>query len=322
MTSWTPLDPSIVVSPPADLLRAPRRRGPTLGQPDSPQSPDRSDEALEAVKNQTAAGRRRSAGEFIAKLEDAELKALSTQAKVALLDSLVPYPRQKQALEGMRRMYAVMEMEPGFIAHERQNLIDLSTALKADPRVMDARKDWARMSVDEKQAVLQIVLEKHSAVLGIDAPKLTTIRQSPRMGGILNAYYNPKNRMIAMNTHGQASFGNFLEAVNTLVHENSHHYQNMLTLQLKDGSLTEADPRYWQARIFRANFEPGGYLEPSGSMASYHAYRNQPVEMHAFAAGNAVAQLLIRPPLPKLGLTDAPPQPRLPAIAPRRPRIG
>ena len=322
MTSWTPLDPGIVIPPPVDLLRPRRGKAPDLSGPANDQTGDRSDEALQAIAGQTAAGRRRSAGEFIAKLDDAELKALSTEAKVALLDSLVPYPRQRPAMEGLRRMYAVMELEPAFITQERQNLIDLANALKADQRIMDARRGWSRMNNTEKQEILQMVLDKHSAVLGVPSPKLTAFRQSPRFGGIMNAYYNPKTQTIAMNTHGQASFGNFLDAVNTLVHENSHHYQHLLTLQLKDGSLTESDPRYWQARIFRANFEPGGYLEPQGSMGSYNAYRGQPVEMHAFAAGNAIAQLLVRPPQPHLSLEDAPQQPRLRALTPRWPRIG
>src|SRR5207247_1032005 len=83
----------------------------------------------------------------------------------------------------------------------------------------------------------------------------------------------------------------FQEALDTAIHETSHAYQHVLIDQLKEvdaGTRTPPPPRDWemdQARLFQLNndaYEDGGDND---------AYKNEPLEKHAWLAGNTAALL-------------------------------
>lgn len=72
-------------------------------------------------------------------------------------------------------------------------------------------------------------------------------------------------------------------------HEFNHRRQRRLVAQLDNGELEKATAKYYQARLFRANFSDlgGGYLSPMSApnkivrIAGLRDYMEQPVEQHA-----------------------------------------
>jgi hypothetical protein len=71
---------------------------------------------------------------------------------------------------------------------------------------------------------------------------------------------------------------------NTVIHENTHNYQMWLAAQLTPEQMI--DPRHLQATLFALNRY--GYLKPS---VGEDVYKRQPVERHAFLAGDEVMGL-------------------------------
>ncbi len=49
--------------------------------------------------------------------------------------------------------------------------------------------------------------------------------------------------------------GALIKHIDTLLHEGFHHYQHELISSLGDGTLSKADPRYFQAYIWAINWE-------------------------------------------------------------------
>ena len=92
----------------------------------------------------------------------------------------------------------------------------------------------------------------------------------------------------------------FDETINTVVHETTHAYQTHLSSTIDTMPLD--DPRYLQAQMFK--FNAMGYCSPPDPLPTnpteqqttdrerlYKAYRNQPMERHAWQAGNEAGRL-------------------------------
>jgi hypothetical protein len=92
----------------------------------------------------------------------------------------------------------------------------------------------------------------------------------------------------------------FDETLNTVVHETTHAYQKHLTDTID--SIPLDDPRYVQTQLFK--FNNRGYANPPDKLGRgatseqqeeyerlYKAYKNQPVERHAWQAGNEAGRL-------------------------------
>ncbi|MGD9638038.1 MAG: hypothetical protein AB7U85_03145 [Alphaproteobacteria bacterium] len=86
-------------------------------------------------------------------------------------------------------------------------------------------------------------------------------------------------------------FPDWSMAMFVMIHENQHRLQHLQVEKLKEGKITENTAEYFQAKIFKSNFE-GGYLSPLGKQGSLlekmvvtGEYVKQPVETNANEAG-------------------------------------
>lgn len=106
-------------------------------------------------------------------------------------------------------------------------------------------------------------------------------------------------------------FRDFKEVVDTIVHENSHAFQEMLIKKLKaeapfkkvDSQTLLADPRLGlQAQLFRENdksYIDSDSLERDDSAhedLAWRAYRHEPLEEHAWGVGGKLSKALLVPP--------------------------
>jgi hypothetical protein len=87
---------------------------------------------------------------------------------------------------------------------------------------------------------------------------------------------------------------NFGEILDTVIHENTHAYQNKLIKDLNDGTLKEGDPEYEQALLFRENEQ--GYVDnDNNNPLQAQAYQHEPLEIHAMTMGPLVRDGLLGP---------------------------
>jgi hypothetical protein len=82
--------------------------------------------------------------------------------------------------------------------------------------------------------------------------------------------------------------------LDTVIHENTHAYQNKLIKDIDNGTLKEGDPDYNQALLFHENDK--GYVNNSNTSAlERQAYKNEPLEIHAMTMGPMVRDGLLGP---------------------------
>ena len=157
----------------------------------------------------------------------------------------------------------------------------LIQALQADEAVTRALASWKQMPQDLKLKLGERISAVQAAVYGFRAVPLR-VEPGPYRGG-----FHPANG--GEITIGPKSLVSAAEFLNTVVHEQTHAMQWEKGLAASRRQLDAADPYAAVATRWHDNFFD--YAPPS---AGYRAYREQPVEAHAFATGDAVAAAVMR----------------------------
>jgi hypothetical protein len=98
---------------------------------------------------------------------------------------------------------------------------------------------------------------------------------------------------ITLSALPEAGFGNLSAILDTVIHENTHAYQNMLIEQFRAGTLLPTDPQYKQAMLFVENDE--GYVGNNADPDQALAYQREPLELHAMTMGPLVRDGLLGP---------------------------
>jgi hypothetical protein len=208
---------------------------------------------------------------------------------VALLDAL---RGQKEKLtdkqrELQRKIYASMEMDAEFLAQDDKRRADLTKAISEDKELMAAKDKWATMDVAKRIALLQKTLKTECAIYGMPVPTVQVFEEP--MPGDLGSF-NSGTNVIRINVHPTATFNDFHDTIDTIVHENAHNYQGYLVTRLNEGLLNPGDPEYKQALMFASNSVAQSYVNGDEDHA---IYKKQPLEDHAWKTGDGVKYALI-----------------------------
>ncbi len=241
----------------------------------------------------------------IAGADEAVLARLTADEKLALLDALrkQPVPPYDKNAPGnakraaMCKVYGAISLDEGFVAADgakRKEMIEALAAKKEEFKA--ARENWATLSNDQKEAIMQMAVEEQCKTFGFAAPvtkmvikDFSTAPATEKLDENDNGHYNPHDDVIRINT-GQPVYHDFELALDLIFHENSHNYQFKLIKQLDAGALT-TDPPLTQAKLFKATWNDGrGYV---GGEENYKVYQKQPLEEHAWSAGPQSAQMLM-----------------------------
>jgi hypothetical protein len=121
----------------------------------------------------------------------------------------------------------------------------------------------------QKLQMLQFISDQYNDHIG--APRMT-VKLFKGENPDLRGFYRPFGSTIYVNENSPAFANDFAGLVKVIVHENTHNAQANPNVY--------SDPRL--SRIYRANFRAYRNAEQHGRMA----YRWQPVEIGAFAAGD------------------------------------
>lgn len=126
----------------------------------------------------------------------------------------------------------------------------------------------------EKLKMLQFISNAYNDHIGAPRTTVKLYEGEPNEQG----FYKPGGSTIHINKDSQAFSSDFAALINTIAHENTHN--------LQDNPNIYSNPIL--SRIYRANFR--AYQNAQGH--GYEAYRFQPVEAGAFAAGNTAEQMV------------------------------
>lgn len=266
----------------------------------------------ERLTNQKKDGTKK-ADEALGKVNQGDLENLSAEERIDLLSKLrlaIPDDENEQDqkeqelkpyFDAMATLYKAMPLQPEFANTQKTKRKDVLDALTNDPEVVKAHENWAAWSQDEdgkkkKLDALKHILTVQSQLMGFKSvPEILPETMDKFVfedenGGKFEQFdqgnFSSKDRAIRVNDHPESTFStNFYKSLITMLHENTHSYQNQLIDELKAGTLTEASNKeyYQQALLFLLN-EDVGYLPPGD------AYEEQPVERHAHEAEDEASE--------------------------------
>jgi hypothetical protein len=213
------------------------------------------------------------------KMTDAELAKLTSADQVALLRDIEGNGKPTGAARDAQiKIFKNMKLDPGFKKREAARAEKVADAIKDNAEVKASAKDWAGTSKDQKTKALTALMEAQCKQLGIPTPPLETYDKAPgKDGTVEDGNYDPSDGKMHFNINAGAN-KTFNDAMDTIVHETSHAYQQDLVKKLKDGKIKPGDDDYAQAQMFDANDAAQDYIQPDEDMAAYVA---QPEENHA-----------------------------------------
>jgi hypothetical protein len=235
----------------------------------------------EAQRKQAAAAR------SIRERDGRELAGLPLSVKCDLLRDLVSGHDRAIADEALTLLYPLLDLDPDFAAADAVRRRQAGETLRGHLR--SEVRHWARCDDSARLALLNRALSIHCSVLGMAGREPTLVpvylEDEHLDGEWLDSCgnFDPVTGVITLNP--RSSLWNDIDQIfNTVIHENTHNYQMWLAAQLTPEQMI--DPRHLQATLFALNRY--GYLKPS---AGEHVYKRQPVERHAFLAGDEVMGL-------------------------------
>ena len=240
------------------------------------------------------------ASDFIDQLEDWELRTLPAAEQVKLLNKSretwatppVDEAERNKRRRLQRKIYQNMDMDEQFLEHEAERRRELVDSVKNDKDFRSARETWTdqTMTWEARKKVLQKLADQQCKAFGFGPPPvIKLVDLGGNEYGVTNGYFDPATKAIVLNTNRYSSANDFQKALDLIVHENSHYYQDQLCTGLVDPKTT--DPRIkTQVELFKANDAPGGYVTSS---EEHKVYQVQPLEIHAHFAGPETASSIV-----------------------------
>jgi hypothetical protein len=209
---------------------------------------------------------------------DDDIKKMSASDKVALLKDIEAAGKPAgDVRKAQIKIFKNMELDPDFKKREAARADKVADEVKDDADVKAGAKDWAHTPKDQKVKALKRIMTAQCKQLGIPVPPFVTYDQPKKGNSIEDGKYDPSDGKMHYNTNADAN-QTFADAVDTVVHETSHAYQDYLVKQLKANKLKAGDPDFAQAEMFAVNDDGKDYIQPSEDRDAYVA---QPEENHA-----------------------------------------
>ena len=241
---------------------------------------------------------------FIDQTSDWELACLPSEHQVALLqrhrESWSTQPSgskeqvrliQKHRRATQRKIYKNMHMDEDFLEHDREKRALIVAELKNDRALKAARTNWDTMDWDDKKEILQKVANAECRAFNFDpVPVITLADLGGSKRSVTNGYFDPNTKSIVINVNPASSANDFERAVDLIIHENAHYYQDQLCEGLIDP--TTRDPRLnKQVEMFKLNNHPASAYVTGAE--HFRIYQRQPLEAHAHLIGPATARDLL-----------------------------
>jgi hypothetical protein len=235
-----------------------------------------------------AQGRHDAAARTVRRHSPDDLARLPLTAKRDLLRDIVGGHVRDPGEADLALLYAAIDLEPGFAAADAAMRREARELLR--DRLRHEVRQWARIDDGARLDLLNRALSIHGSALGMTGapPALVLVPKADEQTGSCGNYDFVTGAILL---NPRSSLWNDIDEVfNTVIHENTHHYQMWLAAQLTpEQVMTSDDQRHLQAALFALNRR--GYLQPAAGLSGY---MSQPVERHAFLAGDEVMGLWLK----------------------------
>lgn len=221
--------------------------------------------------------------------DDWELEALPAKQKADLLRQLRnAWTNSPDDRKAQRAIYNAMSLEPDFLAYDKEQRAKIVLALKDDPELKQAKTGWQVMDWKARTKLLEKVATQQCKAYGFEpVPVIKLVDLGGDDNSVTNGYFDPNTKCIVINVNTYSSANDFERAVDLIVHENSHYYQDQLCTGMVDAARRDKRLEA-QTLLFKVNDED--YVPPSEDHATY---QKQPVEEHAHLAGPKAAKALL-----------------------------
>lgn len=261
----------------------------------------------------TPAAKSNGARDLINGLDPEILESMDSVKKLGLLESLhagngVPgfdgSNRDDPKRVAQRKLYLSISMDDQFIKEDNEKRKELVKNLANNEILKKAKEDWAILTDEQRAEALKEAAREQCAAFGYKLPPGgITLKDfgadTEGDNGQFNPKLDPTQNDIELNTRSVAMM-DFESALDLIIHENSHNYQNQLIARLapnytpaKD-RITETGPNknlYKQAMMFKVSDPYEAYVKGGEEEA---VYRKQPQEEHAWYAGPKTAHGLMK----------------------------
>lgn len=282
---------------PVSLLRAADRRPHAAsdtrpgGQTAEAKSPGWLEDEVEILGTELPPDRARKVTDTVALLNGAKdgqggIASPSTQDQLDVLRFYYEEQRLGRNLPAdvagaISRIYASLEIDPGFVAVEKTLREKTFQALVSDRALVMDLDRWQFLSSDQRKKVLERAVQIFADSFGL--PVVPEIRSGDLSGYKAYALFQPDTTVNGFGyiTIDPAYFeaGSGLTQLNRLVHELGHAYQQKLVLDLFASRLPKDDPRYPQVELFALS-RPF-YDDVTKPARGTGSYSHDPGENHA-----------------------------------------
>lgn len=234
---------------------------------------------------------------LVSRIDDAGLAKLSYDDRLFLIGAFVrkgdgSYRKRitKKGRNGLARLYKATPMPQDFQQLSRDYMDYAIAQMASQTNLKKLKKDWAQLSEAKRIDHLRNLANFIGMATDTKPPIISLYNDDGSDKFIDKGEYVWDEGKIRINTSSYAVFDNFREMLDLVVHESSHHLQYMLVEAYNSGNLPKTHPTYKAAQLFAANTsESGEFFHDKDGV---EAYKNQPIERHAWKAGHDAAMWL------------------------------
>jgi hypothetical protein len=230
-------------------------------------------------------------------LTDDELQNLPTPIRNRLLAEMQKGGLTDDEKTACKKLLSKKVLDPEFEKIDNENRQKMIDKMKNDPDFKNARDHWNTLTEAQRIAILKKAVDYQAEAYGMPKTPIETYNNNDATD---YGFYRRSDDKLHINVNDAAlKNGGFDEAIDTAVHENSHHYQATLIAKLDatPPELKPGDPLYNEAMTFKLNSADGGfYVQPPNGAptpSTGKEYFTQPKENHARITGAAVQKARI-----------------------------
>lgn len=194
------------------------------------------------------------------------------------------------------------KLDDEFMDQFNKSADEVIDALSKNPKIKEAHEKWGTWMSDfnanqgKIKAAMQEVLKVQSNALGWPTPTAEAYSKKDGDLGSFNGRNNYPPGTLKVNFYYDDS-KDFRELMDTLAHENTHAYQEQLIRGFRAGTIKPGALEYSAAMVLEMNDTQGtrGYIQGDDSKKydktdTRLAYKKQPCEAHAWAAGGKIGR--------------------------------
>lgn len=175
-------------------------------------------------------------------------------------------------------------------AWELPQRIAFLKSMQASPEILDAKKNWLLLSVEEKLTLARKVNSLQAQAYGFAAADFRVFNNGMEPGDVLtHAYYRNESNMIAVNIAdtkrsdlNTAIRGSFAGFVALIAHEGDHAYAFRISEKYKNGTYQDDGAKKFpvtMASLMHNTRSGNSYM--TASVAGFGSYELNPIEVNA-----------------------------------------